>query len=401
MVCSTWSDLIGVDAFLWSHIDVSLSWRGVWTLADWERHLRYQFAAHKRHSRGVELHLQCEENDLPWVQPYLRDMALRWASIRLEGASWCRPYLTEHRYCDAAPPLSFPTVREMTFRAGSIDEGSNLDILKCGPAVRRLAIWLERWQTTPVVALRLPLPVSPGLTSLLLDVFGGARLDTSGVCVALQQCSATLETLDISTDTTLNPSKPIALPRLLRLYVHDKACSLLQVLRTERLMTLCIEEKSEADNSLTLLRGALVDGRIAGSTLRQLQLTDAYHHDRPTSMELVVGILDAASYIDALALVYTECQTYTATCREVLTVLYDTSDGLRLPHLRRLTLVVGRSADDITTVSCLGQFLYKRDGADLHLITDIDYFIGQHMCTYTFLEDEDIDGYLLGSYERW
>ena len=70
-------------------------------------------------------------------------------------------------------------------------------------------------------------------------------------------------------------------------------------------------------------------------------------------------------------------------------------------YIVRLTLVVGRSADDITTVSCLGQFLYKRDGADLHLITDIDYFIGQHMCTYTFLEDEDIDGYLLGSYERW
>ena len=396
MVCSTWSDLIGVDAFLWSHIDVSLSWRGVWTLADWERHLRYQFAAHKRHSRGVELHLQCEENDLPWVQPYLRDMALRWASIRLEGASWCRPYLTEHRYCDAAPPLSFPTLREMTFRARSIDEGSNLDILKCGPAVRRLAIWLERWQTTPVVALRLPLPVSPGLTSLLLDVFGGARLDTSGVCVALQQCSATLETLEIWTTTTVGGVELIALPRLRKLYVHGKACSLLEVLEMRSLVTLWVDEFFEEDKGLERLSDAFRFDRIGQSTLRHLQLSEAHAHDSLTFEDRILSVILGASNVENLALVYTDHEDYVATCLWFLLVLSRTREGVQMPNLRRLTLALGVSDSEDEVVSGLDLFLRTRDRADLHVITDIYGFPDEHLCTYTQLEDRGDEGCFLG-----
>ncbi|KAI3998093.1 hypothetical protein K525DRAFT_246389, partial [Schizophyllum commune Loenen D] len=91
-VCSVWSSLVGVDALLWSHIDTSMSLRDGLHLADSDRRLGYQFAAYRRNSRDVELHLRCQQKDLRRLQPYLRDMADRWSSIDVDGQTWRQPF---------------------------------------------------------------------------------------------------------------------------------------------------------------------------------------------------------------------------------------------------------------------------------------------------------------------
>ncbi|KAL1684291.1 hypothetical protein GGG16DRAFT_120030, partial [Schizophyllum commune] len=104
-VCSVWSSLVGVDALLWSHIDTSMSLRDGLHLADSDRRLGYQFAAYRRNSRDVELHLRCQQKDLRRLQPYLRDMADRWSSIDVDGQTWRQPFVMERSYFDTTPPL--------------------------------------------------------------------------------------------------------------------------------------------------------------------------------------------------------------------------------------------------------------------------------------------------------
>lgn len=399
-VCSAWSSLVGVDALLWSHIDTSMSLRDGLHLADSDRRLGYQFAAYRRNSRDVELHLRCQQKDLRRLQPYLRDMADRWSSIDVDGQTWRQPFVMERSYFDTTPPLSFPALRDLTVAARDIAEDSTFDLLECAPAVQRLRVWLEanayRWTTWGTAVLRLTLPVPAVLTSLCLTVDGVVGLDTRCLRMALERCSATLETLDIRTNTTLDQMEPVSLPRLRELSMHGMACSLLQVLRTQVVRTLWVEEAYDLDDStLDLLWGALETGRLAGHALRLLQLTNSYHHDLLTSLQRIMDILDRAHNVEQLAVVCKEDPTYAATVHHVLSVLARTRDGPRLPHLRMLTLALGDSAGDATSLLCLGEFLDTRDRPDLHLITDMDYPAEDYVCTFTLLEDEPDDGYYL------
>lgn len=278
---------------------------------------------------------------------------------------------------------------------------SNLDFLACGPAVRelRLRLWTA-WasggeeRNTPIAPLRISLPVSAVLTSLVVKVAGKAGLHSGCLYGALQRCSATLEAMEITTNRTFGEREPIAMPRLRKLCVHSAACSLLQVLRMESLMTLWVNEWQEEDRGLELLSAAFEDGMIVGSTLRELQLTNVHHEDRSTSMELVISILEAASSVEALALVYPEYEEHVPSCLDILTVLSQTCHGTRMPRLRSLTLAAGVN-DGYDTTDCLERFLRTRDRADLHIITDIDDTLEDHMCTYTVMGEGVLDRYYL------
>ena len=395
-VCSAWYNLLGWDAFLWTHIDPSQSLLGGDGLDNMQRRLRNQFEVHKRHSRGVPLHLMCGEEDLPLLEPYLRELADRWASIIFACKSRQQSSQSEPSDSDAARRLSFPALREFTLEADDVTRGSNFDILECGPAVQRLQAHLVGDAKADGAPMRLVLPVSTVLTSLFLNVVGSVELHSRFYHGALERCSATLETLEIWTTTTVGGVELIALPRLRKLYVHGKACSLLEVLEMRSLVTLWVHEFVEEDKGLERLSDAFRFDRIGQSTLRHLQLSEAHAHESLTLEDRVLSVIVGASNVENLALAYTDHEDYVATCLWFLLVLSRTREGVQMPNLRRLTLALGVSDSEDEVVSGLDLFLRMRDRANLHVITDIYGFPDEHLCTYTQLEDRGDEGCFLG-----
>ncbi|KAL1672096.1 hypothetical protein EV122DRAFT_225384 [Schizophyllum commune] len=361
-----------------------------------QRRLRNQFEVHKRHSRGVPLHLMCGEEDLPLLEPYLRELADRWASIIFACKSRQQSSQSEPSDSDAARRLSFPALREFTLEADDVTRGSNFDILECGPAVQRLQAHLVGDATADGAPMRLVLPVSTVLTSLFLNVVGSVELHSRFYHGALERCSATLETLEIWTTTTVGGVELIALPRLRKLYVHGKACSLLEVLEMRSLVTLWVDEFVEEDKGLERLSDAFRFDRIGQRTLRHLQLSEAHAHDSLTLEDRVLSVIVGASNVENLALAYTDHEDYVATCLWFLVELSRTREGVQMPNLRRLTLALGVSDSEDEVVSGLDLFLRTRDRADLHVITDIYGFPDEHLCTYTQLEDRGDEGCFLG-----
>ena len=395
-VCSAWYNLLGWDAFLWTHIDPSQSLFGGDGLENVHRRLRNQFEVHKRHSRGVPLHLMCGEEDLPVLEPYLRELADRWASMIFTCKYPQQSFPSEPSNSDAARRLSFPALREFTLEADDVTLGSNFDILKCGPAVQRLQAHLLGHATADGAPMRLVLPVSTALTSLFLNVDGSVELHSRFYHGALERCSATLETLEIWTTTTVGGVELIALPRLRKLYVHGKACSLLEVLEMRSLVTLWVDELLEEDKGLERLSDAFRFDRIGQRTLRHLQLSEAHGHDSLGFRQQILSVVLHASNVENLALAYTAREGYRRTCLWFLVELSGVRGPTQMPKLRRLTLALGVSKSDVNVVNSLHLFLHGRDRADLHVITDSYGFPNKHLCTYTRLEDRGDEGCFLG-----
>lgn len=393
-VCRSWNDRLGVDALLWSSVSPATGLRKELSDDDREMRVKYQFAALKKHSRDVGLHLRLAQEDVPLLRPYLVDLADRWVSIVTDAQTWGDPSeltrLSGHR---RLRQTLLPALRCLRLCMTDGGRATDFDLLRYGAAVEELDLYIERQNNhlpgQDQMVGRRDVPVPATLTSLALAVAEGVKFGTTILGRVLQSCSARLERLEIRLATTDDTMVVTELPKLRELKVHGPACSLLRVLQVNALEVLWIHQDRDMSNSeLSLLLWALVKNKISGSKLRRLQLTNAGATSRLECIRCFAGIFDYTPTLEQLALAYTEYDTYRPVCNAGLSVIA-LGREVRLPHLKRLVLARGMCRRDEHTRNILERLLRGRRGSNLHVVSDVlvRYAGEENMCTYTLMDD--------------
>ncbi|KAL1725004.1 hypothetical protein EV714DRAFT_277936 [Schizophyllum commune] len=285
-VCRSWNDRLGVDALLWSSVSPATALGKELSDDDREMRVKYQFAALKKHSRDVGLHLRLAQEDVPLLRPYLVDLADRWVSIVTDAQTWGDPSeltrLSGHRRL--RQPL-LPALRCLRLCMTDGGTATDFDLLRYGAAVEELDLYIERQNNhlpgQDQMVGRRDVPVPATLTSLALAVAEGVKFGTTILGRVLQSCSARLERLEIRLATTDDTMVATELPKLRELKVHGPACSLLRVLQVNALEVLWIHQDRDMSNS----------------------------------------IFDYTPTLEQLALAYTEDDTYRPVCNAGLSVI--------------------------------------------------------------------------------
>ncbi|KAL1695614.1 hypothetical protein GGG16DRAFT_45105 [Schizophyllum commune] len=191
------------------------------------------------------------------VRPY----ASRWREVRL---------FAHGRQLGHIQPLSTPNLEEVAIWAtgcSDIDNHVSLEFLDNTPRLRRLCFHAS----IPLPGFTLRLPFAPRLAVLKLDL---AFFDILCMKPTLQQCSETLEELDVTVYcrqyADLPAVEPVAFPALKRLNLHFKPCDALLYITAPILEEMIFD--CPADDANSALQKFLVRVPSAVEHLRRLKM---------------------------------------------------------------------------------------------------------------------------------
>ncbi|KAL1671429.1 hypothetical protein EV122DRAFT_226600 [Schizophyllum commune] len=163
----------------------------------------------------LDLHVDTASNEVLVCFERLRPYATRWRALRLSARG---RELRQLKFVDT------PNLEEVTAWItgdGDIDSNLSLEFLGGAPRLRRLLF--HAW--TPLYGSTLRLPSNLRLTTLSLVL---VSFDILSVAPALQQCSKTLEELDVTVclppQADLPAVEPVAFPGLKRLKLYSMSC---------------------------------------------------------------------------------------------------------------------------------------------------------------------------------
>lgn len=210
--------------------------------------------------------------------------------------------------------VTAPNLKEVTVWTNGgddIDNHSSLEFLTGAPRLRRLCFYT--W--IPLSGSTLRLPSAPRLTALSLEF---EFFEILCMKPTLQQCSETLEELDITVkyfDHADFEVEPVAFPALKRLSLHLKPCDVLLYMTAPILEEMTFDCHPNDANSA--LKEFLVRVPSAAEHLHELKMWSKH----PTTFDGLLQCLSLTTHLEKLSLGPTTAQVIAPllsrlTCRE-------------------------------------------------------------------------------------
>ncbi|KAL1710541.1 hypothetical protein EV121DRAFT_192578 [Schizophyllum commune] len=237
----------------------------------------------------------------------LRPYATRWRALRLSARG---RELRQLKFVDT------PNLEEVTAWItgdGDIDSNLSLEFLGGAPRLRRLLF--HAW--TPLYGSTLRLPSNFRLTTLSLVL---VSFDILSVAPALQQCSKTLEELDVTVclppQADLPAVEPVAFPVLKRLNLYSMSCDFMLRITAPNLEDLTFDF-CDPENANSAMEEFFLRVPSAATHLRRLEVQKQH----PRSVNGLLQCFSLTTHLEKLSLGPTTAQVIAPllsrlTCRE-------------------------------------------------------------------------------------
>ncbi|KAL1755165.1 hypothetical protein FB107DRAFT_214207 [Schizophyllum commune] len=256
--------------------------------------------------------------------------------------------------------MTAPNLKEVTVWTNGgddIDNHSSLEFVTGAPRLRRLCFYT--W--IPLSGSTLRLPSAPRLTALSLEF---EFFDILCMKPTLQQCSETLEELDLTVnyfDHADLEVEPVAFPALKRLSLHFKPCDALLYINSPILEEMIFD--CPADDANSALQKFLVRVPSAVEHLRRLKMPS----QDPTTVDDFLQCMSLPTHLEKLSLGSTSGKTVdkvlaSLTCRDdtppllpkltsidIFTPMHEEKDPLLYDNFKKSRALVDR----YTELRCL------------------------------------------------
>ncbi|KAL1736175.1 hypothetical protein EV714DRAFT_279555 [Schizophyllum commune] len=237
----------------------------------------------------------------------LRPYATRWRALRLSARG---KELRQLTFVDT------PNLEEVTVWIsgnGDIDSNLSLEFLEGARRIRRLRF--HAW--TPLYGSTLRLPSNLRLTTLSLEL---VSFDILSIIPALQQCSKTLEELDVTVclppEADLPAVDPVAFPVLKRLNFYSMSCDLMLRITAPNLEDLTFDF-CDPENANSAMEEFFLREPSAATHLRRLEVQKQH----PRSVNGLLQCLSLTTHLEKLSLGHIRAKAIAPllsglTCRE-------------------------------------------------------------------------------------